>query len=111
MSPIGIAASGLSAAQTRLYASAVNIASGGDAPPVKAEQSSLPGGGVKASVQPKPYAPNVPASVDELAATAGGGDLAAQLVQQASALSAFKANLAVVQTAEDMAKSVFDATA
>ena len=76
MSPIGIAASGLGAAQTRLYASAVNIASGEEAPPVRAVQSSTSGGGVKATVQPKPYAPNVPASVDELAATAGGGDLA-----------------------------------
>ena len=111
MSPIGIAASGLGAAQTRLYTSAVNIASGEDVAPVQAVQSSLPGGGVKASVQPRPSAPNVMPAVDELAATAGGVDLSAQLVQQAAAMTAFKASLAVIQTAEDMAKAAFDSIA
>lgn len=111
MSIMGIAASGLGAAQTRLYASAVNIASGEEVPPVRAVQTSTDGGGVKATLKPRPYAPNVAMGVDELAATAGGGDLAAQLVQQASALSAFKANLAVIQTAEEMAKSAFDSIA
>lgn len=107
MDAMSIAASGMVAATARLNAGAHNIANLGadDHVPVEAVQTSLATGGVSVDI-------HRPAAL--FAAPAGMSldtNLAGQLADQMQALAAFKANLAVIQSAEEMMVSVLDATA
>jgi flagellar basal-body rod protein FlgC len=130
MSIIGIAASGLEAATFRLSAAASNTAnadsaepapdgSGAQIPytPIQVVQTAVATGGVRAELRQAPvgglltYQPalmGAPA-VDTFAAP--GVDLAMQAVEQMIALNAFKANLAVIRTAEEMSRTAIDTTA
>ncbi len=91
-----IALSGMSAAQSRLHASAHNIANLGTTPftrqqVVQAEQAA---GGVSTSLRQLPQA---------------GSALEADLVSQLEAKNAFLANLAVFRAQDRMAGSLLDA--
>lgn len=130
------ALSGLTAASRRLDASASNTAnartsgplpadgdlaavratppSGSPYVPVQAVNAAQPTGGVRASLAPvspalfAEYQPDSPdASADGLVA-APNVDLAQETVRQMASGSAYKANLKVMQTADEMLKSVFD---
>ncbi len=93
-----IGLSGMQAAQTRLTVSGHNVANGGTdgfrRQQVLAE--SVPTGGVHVHIS---------------AATAPGGALAADLVDQRLAQHLFSANLRTVQTADRMLGSLLDAVA
>ena len=93
-----IALSGMSAAQLRLSAAGHNIANNStpNFQPEVVDQSSVAGGGVQASLSQSPTASN---------------DLAANLVEEQSAVYAFKANMRTVQAQKDMLGSLFDAFA
>jgi flagellar basal body rod protein FlgC len=130
LSIIGIASSGLQAAGLRLSAAASNTAnanstepapdgSGARLPytPIQVVQTAGASGGVRAELRRAPvgglltYQPAVAGApaIDTFAAP--GVDLATQAVEQMIALNAFKANLAVIRTAEDMTKAVIDTKA
>ncbi|HTK35386.1 MAG TPA: flagellar hook protein FlgE [Caulobacteraceae bacterium] len=51
---------------------------------------------------------DVPALRAQVSLTAGGGDLASAVVDQASALTAFKANVATFETADRTMKTLLD---
>lgn len=108
MDAIGIAQSGLTAASERLHISAVNIANANTPgyTPGQAVHTSVASGGVKTALhQPDDIFP-VPAGMGE-----PGMDLMSQLAEHVQALNAFKANLAMIESAEEMMVSVLDATA
>lgn len=129
-----IAASGMKAAETSLFASASNIAnmqSAGPIPanapvaqtpgsvyqPVAAFDSPLPEGGVSAKLIPTlpgytlAYDPSAPfASLDGMVAMPNV-DPAAEIVNQMTASFAYKANIATFKTAQSMVKTLLDATA
>lgn len=108
MDAIGIAQSGLKAASERLHVSAVNIANANTPgyTPGQAVQTSVAAGGVKTALhQPAALFP-APDGQEDL-----GMDLISQLAEHMQALTAFKANMAMIQSAEEMMVSVLDATA
>jgi flagellar basal-body rod protein FlgC len=125
MNALGIAASGLTAATTRLSVVAQNVANidstepaadgSGAVPytPYQVMQTPLASGGVRAEVRRAPsYQPAAPAfPLADIFAADPGVDLVTQAVEQASAMTAFRANLAVIRAAEEMAQAAIDTTA
>lgn len=124
-----IALSGLSAATTRLTASAQNVANagtsgstpaGGGTPPYQpwlVVQTSTTSGGVAANLQ-RSSAPPLETYAPESAQADADGmialpdvDYASEAVDQVSAMASFKANLAVVRTADEMQKALLDTLA
>lgn len=97
-SVLSTALSGLTAATTRLDVSAHNIANS-DTPRFRRQEvvkATQPEGGVRVSVQPSPQE---------------GGDLARDLITQLSASYTYKANLHVLETANEMSGSLLDVRA
>ncbi len=129
MNAIGIAATGLMAASTRLTASAQNVANadttgstaaGGGAPPYQpwlVVQTSTASGGVSASLQRssapylQAYAPDSPQADAEGMIGVPDVDYASETVEQVSAMASFKANLAIIRAADEMQKSLLDTLA
>ena len=133
MMSIDAARSGMTASMMRLNASASNVAnadtvgspdaaasvaSGGDAPtvyqPVRVDQRAAPGGGVRATYSATGSPPTLRYDPSSTAADATGMvaapaiDLADERVQQIMAASDFRANLAVIKTADGMQKATID---
>jgi flagellar basal-body rod protein FlgC len=133
ISALTTALSGLQASATRLQAGASNVAnarSTGPLPPaepavapadtrrtyipVDAVQSSLPGGGVAASLAPRSpayvpeYAPDSPDADARGFIAAPRVDLAQEAVGVIEASLAFRANLAVARAADRMLDGVLD---
>jgi flagellar basal-body rod protein FlgC len=124
-----IALSGLSAASTRLTASAQNVANadtsgstaaGGGTPPYQpwlVVQTSAASGGVAANLQRstapylQTYAPDNPQADAEGMIGVPDVDYATEVVDQVSAMASFKANLAVIRTADEMQKALLDTLA
>lgn len=98
-SAISIATSGMQAATTRLNVAASNIANvdTADYKPLAVRQTELAGGGVAASVMPR-------SGVDPTV------DLGDEVVDVIGARAAYLASLAVVTVADDMFRSLLDAT-
>ena len=132
-----IAASGMLAASTSLTASASNLAnlqSDGPVPatdpqqpvapapgsvyqPVQVTDTAQPGGGVRATVQPSlpaytlAYDPTAPYANMQGMVAAPNTDPAREVVNQVAASFAYKANIAVFKTAQQMEKTLLDALA
>ena len=134
---MNIAVSGMQAAATAMTASASNIANmqnngpvpatGSETPvpqtpgsvyqPLAVSQASAPGGGVSASLTPSlpgyalAYDPSAPfANLQGMVATPNV-DPAREAVNQITAALTYKANIATFKTAEEMEKTLLDATA
>jgi flagellar basal body rod protein FlgC len=91
MTAIEAAGRGMTAAATRLDAAASRIV------------GALPETDMTGDVPPRP-----PTLRAQVSLTAGGGDIASAVVDQASALTAFKANVATFETADRMMKTLLD---
>jgi len=100
-----IAQSGLRAAELRLGTSAHNVANAltEGFSPLAVESAEAPGGGVLARVVPASD-PVVESRID--AAVLAGGDLATEVVSQAMAAAAFRANLASLRAADELVQSL-----
>jgi flagellar basal-body rod protein FlgC len=103
-----IAVSGLSAAAARLTRSAQNVANvntNGYMPvsPITQPQTS---GGVTTKNASSPPFPTYNSSGQTLGAS--GTDLAQETVEQIGAMNAFKANLAVIKTEDEMQRTLLD---
>ena len=109
-STFAIAQSGLLAAETRLGVSAHNVANAltDDYTPVRVDAREVAGGGVAAAPVPADD-PAVAARLD--AAHLAGTDLAGEMVAQMTAAAAFRANLATLRTADEMAGALMDVKA
>lgn len=134
---MNIAASGMLAASTSFAASASNIAnmeSNGPVPstgpqmpvaqapgnvyqPLAVSQTTQPGGGVASSLTPAlpgyvlAYDPSAPFANMQGMVAAPNVDPAQEIVNQTIAAFAYKANIATFKTAEEMEKTLLDATA
>lgn len=134
---MAIAASGMAAAQASLTASASNVANiettgpvpatspsqpvpqgaGNVYQPVSTTLTSLPSGGVQASLSNTlpsytlAYDPSAPFANLQGMVAAPNVDLAAEAVNQMSASLAFRANLAVFKAADKTFKSLLDTLA
>jgi flagellar hook protein FlgE len=99
------AQSGLRAAELRLGTSAHNVANAltEGFQPLAVASGEAPGGGVEARVVPA-NDPAVESRID--AALLAGGDLASEVVSQAMAAAAFRANLASLQAADELLQSL-----
>jgi flagellar basal-body rod protein FlgC len=130
MTIINIAQSGLAASMMRLDASASNVANidsvGSPASqgsvgakdsayqPLAVAQRSVAGGGVSSSLAPARaqsvprYDPSSPAADSSGMVAAPDVDFAYERVQQFVAAAGFQANLGMVQTADEMAKTAIN---
>ncbi len=132
---LSTALTGLHASTARLAASASNVANAGStgplnpppgiAPadarrayvPIDVAFSSLPGGGVSASYQPRSpahraaYDPGSPDADARGLVAAPNVDLAAEALAQIEAALAYRANAAVIGTVDRMLDTVLDLTA
>jgi flagellar hook protein FlgE len=104
-STFAIALSGMRAAELRLGTSAHNVANAltEGFQPLAVASSEAPGGGVESRVVPA-NDPAVESRID--AAVLAGGDLAGELVGQAMAAAAFRANLASLRAADELVQSL-----
>ncbi len=103
-----IAAGGMAYAAARLSRSAQNVANlntDGYVPVAPIAQADL-GGGVSMHNPPAQSSPNYTSSgrID----SESGTDLAQETVEQIGALTAFKANIAVLKTDDEMQRAVLD---
>ncbi len=121
---VGIALSGLQAAARRLQVTASNVANmanradvaadgtvaAGLFRPARVHQVATAGGGTEAVVQPvEPPFHIVPdPSRDDGRAAMPNVDLAQQMVEMMLAKSAYKANAAIIRTAEEMDDALLD---
>jgi flagellar basal-body rod protein FlgC len=127
-----IALSGLNAASTRLQVSASNVANidstgalpnlttGATTPPVpyqplQVSQEPLVSGGTVATVTPSTpaftaqYSPDSPYADKNGLVGAPNVDLTTEAVNQITAINAYKANLRVLQVADDLDRETIDA--
>lgn len=120
-----IALSGAQAAVRRLEISAANVANvrsgaevsadGQPAPglyrPQRVEQVSRQGGGVSALGKPVEPGYSLVPDVDSGLAAVPNVNLTHEAIEQRLALRAYEANLSVIRTADELQKSLLDATA
>lgn len=122
------AVSGLRAASTRVNASANNIANAGTVGRVGAQegeadrafqaqavqQTSVPGGGTRATITNRNpatqtiFAPDSPLANAQGLVDAPNVDLGEELVNQITAEAAFKANAAVIRSVDDQQDDLLD---
>ena len=114
---IGIALSGMNAASRKVEASASNIANlqTADYTPVTAQQTALAEGqGVRSDFVPKTqpftpsYDPDSPFANGEGYVNTPNVDLAEEAVNLTIAKTAYKANVAVIETVQDMTKELLE---
>jgi len=114
---IGIALSGMNAASRKVEASASNIANlqTADYTPVTAQQTALADGqGVRSDFVPKTqpftpsYDPDSPFANGEGYVNTPNVDLAEEAVNLTIAKTAYKANVAVIETVQDMTKELLE---
>jgi len=127
---LSIALSGLDAARQSLAISADNVANaesdgalpngagaGAPAPyqPLEVVQQPLPGGGTRAAVTPldptyvAQFAPELPFADQQGLVAAPNVDLATERVDQLAAINAYRANLRVIEVAQELDRETLDA--